>query len=57
MNEIPERTRLLRNLRDAGCDKAIIQKYFQLKEEGRSSIVYYPCTGHHYWINYMLVSK
>lgn len=35
MNEIPERTRLLRNLRDAGCDKAIIQKYFQLKEEGR----------------------
>lgn len=57
MNEIPERTRLLRNLRDAGCDEAIIQKYFQLKEEGRSSIVYYPCTGHHYWINYMLASK
>ena len=35
MNEIPERTRLLRNLRDAGCDEAIIQKYFQLKEEGK----------------------
>lgn len=35
MNEIPERTRLLRNLKDAGCDETTIQKYFELQEEGR----------------------
>lgn len=35
MNEIPERTRLLRNLKDAGCDETTIQKYFELQKEGR----------------------
>ncbi|HJC67348.1 MAG: hypothetical protein KHX49_12160 [Lachnospiraceae bacterium] len=35
MGEIPERTRLLRNLKDAGCDEAMIQKYLRLQEEGK----------------------
>lgn len=34
MSEIPEMTRLLRNLKDAGCDEAMIQKYLQLQKEG-----------------------
>lgn len=34
MNEMPERERLLRNLRDAGCDETTIQKYLQLQKEG-----------------------
>ncbi len=34
MGEIPAKTRLLRNLRDAGCEEAMIQKYLQLQEEG-----------------------
>lgn len=34
MGEIPAKTRLLRNLRDAGCEEAMIQKYLQLREEG-----------------------
>lgn len=35
MSEIPEMTRLLRNLKDAGCDEAMIQKYLQLQKEGK----------------------
>ena len=35
MGEIPEMTRLLRNLKDAGCDEAMIQKYLQLQKEGK----------------------
>ena len=35
MGEIPERTRLLRNLKDAGCDEAMIQKYLRLQAEGK----------------------
>ena len=35
MSEIPAKTRLLRNLKDAGCDEAMIQKYLQLQKEGR----------------------
>ena len=35
MGEIPEMTRLLRNLKDAGCDEAMIQKYLQLEKEGK----------------------
>ena len=35
MGEIPEITRLLRNLKDAGCDEAMIQKYLQLEKEGK----------------------
>lgn len=35
MNEIPERTRLLRNLKDAGFDEATIQKYMELQKAGR----------------------
>ena len=35
MGEIPEMTRLLRNLKDAGCDEAMIQKYLQLQEESK----------------------
>lgn len=32
--------RLLRNLEDAGCDEAMIQKYLQLYYEGRSKEQY-----------------
>lgn len=35
MNDMPERTRLLRNLKDAGCDEITIQKYFELQMEGK----------------------
>lgn len=35
MREIPAMTRLLRNLKDAGCDEVMIQKYLQLQEEGK----------------------
>lgn len=35
MNEMPEDERLLRNLNDAGCDKATIKKYLQLQKEGK----------------------
>ena len=35
MNEISERTRLLRNLKDAGCDEPTIQKYFELQNESK----------------------
>lgn len=34
MYGIPEEERLLQNLRDAGCDEAAIQKFFQLQNEG-----------------------
>lgn len=40
MNEMSKKDRLLRNLRDAGCDEATIQKYFQLQEEGRKQEQY-----------------
>ena len=35
MDEIPAQTRLLRNLKDAGFDEAMIQKYLQLQKEGK----------------------
>lgn len=36
MNDSAEENRLLlRNLKDAGCDKVTIQKYFQLQKEGK----------------------
>ena len=35
MGEIPAQIRLLRNLKDAGCDEATIQKYLQLQQEGK----------------------
>ena len=35
MDEISAQTRLLRNLKDAGCDEAMIQKYLQLQKEGK----------------------
>lgn len=35
MGEIPAQTRLLRNLKDAGFDEAMIQKYLQLQKEGK----------------------
>lgn len=35
MNEMTERERLLRNLKDAGCDEAAIQKFLQLQKEGK----------------------
>lgn len=35
MSEISAMTRLLRNLKDAGCDEAMIQKYLQLQKEGK----------------------
>lgn len=35
MGEIPAKTRLLRNLKDAGCNEAMIQKYLQLQKEGK----------------------
>ena len=36
MNEIPEQVKLLRNLKDAGCDEAMMQKYLKLEKEGAS---------------------
>lgn len=35
MNEISEEMRLLRNLKDAGCDEDTIKKYVRLEKEGR----------------------
>lgn len=35
MNEMPEEERILRNLKDAGCDEATIQTYMRLQKEGR----------------------
>lgn len=35
MNEMSEEKRLLRNLKDAGCDEDIIKKYFRLEKESR----------------------
>lgn len=35
MGEMTEHERLLRNLNDAGCDTAMIQKFFRLQAEGR----------------------
>lgn len=35
MNEIPQKDRLLRNLKDAGCDETVIETYFRLQKEGR----------------------
>lgn len=37
MNDnVEENVLLLRNLKDAGCDEATIEKYFQLQEEGKN---------------------
>lgn len=46
MNEMPQSERLLRNLRDAGCDEATIQKYIQLWKEGRQKEQYWLLTKH-----------
>ncbi len=35
MGEIPEEDRLIRNLKDAGCDETTIKKYLRLQKEGR----------------------
>lgn len=35
MNEMTEEQRLLRNLKDAGCDEATIEQYMRLKMEGK----------------------
>lgn len=35
MSEIPAMTRLLRNLKDAGCDEDMVRKYLQLQREGK----------------------
>ena len=40
MNEMPEEERLLRNLKDAGCDDATIQTYLELQREGRQQEQY-----------------
>ena len=40
MNEMTKETQLLRNLKDAGCDKATIAKYIQLQKEGRQQEQY-----------------
>ncbi len=36
MGEMPAQTRLIRNLKDAGCDDKIIQRFLQLQKEGRT---------------------
>lgn len=40
MNEMSEEDRLLRNLKDAGCDGDTIKKYFRLQKEGRQKEQY-----------------
>ncbi len=40
MNEMTKKTQLLRNLQDAGCDKATIARYIQLQKEGRQQEQY-----------------
>lgn len=35
MNGLTEDQRLLRNLKDAGCGEADIERYFKLKSEGK----------------------
>lgn len=40
MNEMSEEERLLRNLKDAGCDETTIQKFIQLHKEGRQQEKY-----------------
>ena len=40
MSEMPEEERLLRNLKDAGCDDATIQTYLELQREGRQQEQY-----------------
>ena len=35
MNGISEEERLLRNLKDAGCDDAKIEKYLELEKQGK----------------------
>ena len=36
MGEMPAQTRLIRNLKDAGYDDKIIQRFLQLQKEGRT---------------------
>lgn len=40
MNELPEEERILRNLKDAGCDETTIQTYMRLQKEGRQQEQY-----------------
>lgn len=35
MNGISEEEKLHRNLRDAGCDAALVEKYLELEEAGK----------------------
>lgn len=35
MDEIIEKERILRNLKDAGCSDGMIQKYLQMQMDGR----------------------
>lgn len=35
MNGMSEKDKLLRNLKDAGCDDETIKKFFQLRADGR----------------------
>lgn len=46
MNEISEKDKLLRNLKDAGCDEATINQYFQLQKEGRRQELYLLLSRH-----------
>lgn len=36
MNEMTADEKILRNLKDAGCDEPVIQKFFQLQREGKT---------------------
>ena len=36
MGEIPEMTRLLRNLKDAGCVQEDIERFLELEQEGKN---------------------
>lgn len=40
MNGLTEEERLLRNLRDAGCDEDTVNKYFRLQKEGKKKEQY-----------------
>lgn len=40
MDEITEDVRLLRNLKDAGCDEKTIQKFLQLQKKNRTQEQY-----------------
>ena len=51
MSEIPAQVKLLRNLKDAGCDEAMIQKYLELQKERKKPdlfllLSFFLYTGH-----------